>query len=304
MHLDITANVTMLILIVQVKEAAAALGVGAPLLHAEPANSLMQSKKTKLNGFKTTPPVNIARRAVVRRNAEVNSTNRAVLSESNLHANGGTTSVVKEVQSKEGRSLSGQKKKFAPLMGKGNASTSSALLKSRTHHPVSSVIKTKKIAPSSNKMKVKEEPGVVGDNNPLRGIPGRNNKAASFAKSRSRNLVKHSKPELTVKQERPEIGSKKAAFNAKKHKNPGNRLNPAQKKKDGSKLIAKSNEKAVKVHIATKLAVKMENSLEGEEEVAIEYEEKEESACPYCMKQFSCWEKVLSHMTKVHANAL
>ena len=144
----------------------------------------------------------------------------------------------------------------------------------------------------------------------LSGIPGRNNKAGSFAKSRSRNLVKHSKPgkplqgELTVKQERPEIGSKKAALYTKKHKNPGNRLNHAQKKRDGSKLIAKSNEKAVKVHVATKLAVKLENSLEGEEEVAIEYEEKEESACPYCMKQFSCWEKVLSHMTKVHANAL
>ena len=63
---------------------------------------------------------------------------------------------------------------------------------------------------------------------------------------------------------------------------------------------------AVQVNSGKKPAVKVENSLDerpdDEEEVAIEYEEREESACPYCMKQFNCWEKVTAHMAKIHAN--
>ena len=36
------------------------------------------------------------------------------------------------------------------------------------------------------------------------------------------------------------------------------------------------------------------------DDVAIEYEEVEESSCPYCMKQFKHWNAVSSHMLKAH----
>ena len=87
-------------------------------------------------------------------------------------------------------------------------------------------------------------------------------------------------------------------MNAKKQKNIGNLKHPnnVQKRKTASKL-----ENAENVKKAKKPAVKVETSLDLEE-VAIEYEEREESACPYCMKQFTCWEKVTTHMGKVHAN--
>ena len=126
------------------------------------------------------------------------------------------------------------------------------------------------------------------------------------------NSGKLPQAKLVVKQERPELGgeasksSRKRVLNAKKCQNLGNlrRSNNVQKPKTASKLVAKKYENAV--NRAKKPGVKVESSLgerpDDEEEVAIEYEEREESACPYCMKQFTCWEKVTAHMGKVHAD--
>ena len=124
------------------------------------------------------------------------------------------------------------------------------------------------------------------------------------------NSGKLPQAKLVVKQERPEVGgeasksSRKRVLNAKKCQNLGNlrRSNNVQKLKTASKLVAKKYENAVKVNCAKKPVVKVENRPGDEEEVAIEYEEREETACPYCLKQFNCWEKVTAHMGKVHAD--
>ena len=50
-------------------------------------------------------------------------------------------------------------------------------------------------------------------------------------------------------------------------------------------------------------AVKKEPAQETADDVSIEYEEREESKCPYCMKQFSSWKSVSAHMAKVHSKA-
>ena len=124
------------------------------------------------------------------------------------------------------------------------------------------------------------------------------------------NSGKLPQAKLVVKQERPELGgeasksSRKRVLNAKKCQNLGNLKcsNNVQKPKTASKLVAKKYENAVKVNGAKKPVVKVEKRPGDEEEVAIEYEEREESACPYCLKQFNCWEKVTAHMGKVHAD--
>ena len=49
--------------------------------------------------------------------------------------------------------------------------------------------------------------------------------------------------------------------------------------------------------------VKKEPAQETADDVSIEYEEREESKCPYCMKQFNSWKSVSAHMAKVHSKA-
>ena len=183
-------------------------------------------------------------------------------------------------------------------------------------------MKTKEM-PAKQMVGVKEEPGLVGNKSTLGWEMGANpgiNRSAIFDRSRAKRIISRSKSaklpqgKLVVKQEKPEINghgleksSRKRVLNSKKHQSFGNikRPNFAQKPKTASKSVAKN---AVKVNGIKKLAVKVEKSSEekpgddDEEEVAIEYEEREESACPYCMKQFTCWEKVTAHMGKVHAN--
>jgi len=46
----------------------------------------------------------------------------------------------------------------------------------------------------------------------------------------------------------------------------------------------------------------IKNEREDADEVSIEYEETEESQCPYCLKQFANWNYLSKHMTKVHVN--
>ena len=314
-----------------------ALGVGGPLLQSNP----VQPKKTNpnLNEVKAPSAFGSARQTVVRRNMENNPTNKSVnrhIEAGNVTKVNTRTLVEKifvhnELQSKRVKNLP-VKEKIQATLGKkvskiypdAKTVTTSARLKSQTLQAVVSVMRTKQMPglKINQMVEVKKEPGMVGDKSTTgersRAIPGIN-RSAIFAKSRARRIRVHSKSgklpqgKLVVKQERPEIdgsalkSSRIRVLNAKKHQNPGNLKQPnyGQKPKTSSKLVATRSKNAIKVNSGKKPAVKVENSLDerpDEEEVAIEYEEREESACPYCMKQFSCWEKVTAHMAKIHAN--
>ena len=312
----------------KVKEAALALGVGGPLLQANP----VQPKKTNpnLNEVKAPYAIGNARQTVVRRKMENNSTNKSFSRErvagelciEKTRTPKEKIFVHNELQSKSVNNLPAKEKNLENLGQKGIKIvpdavilTPAALLKSQTRQAV--------MGTSKQIIAVKKEPGMLGDKSTLgkrtKAIPGIN-RSVIFAKSRARRIGSHSKSgklplgKLAVKQERPEIlgqalkNSRIRVLNAKKHQNPGNLKQPkhGQKAKTSPKLVAKMSKNAVKANSGTKPAVKVENSLDerpdDEEEVAIEYEEREESACPYCMKQFNCWEKVTAHMAKIHAN--
>ena len=321
------------------KEAAAALGVGAPLLQANPVHPA-QTKKTNPAKFKELKAhaaiggaPKLGQTVTVRRNMEDNlknkSSNKVVFGKTQIvktRAIQEKISVHNELQSRCMKILPAKETNQATLGKKMNktfpdpsTSSSAALLKSQ--QAVVSVMKTTQM-PGKRMVGVKEEPGLVGNKSTLGrkmgAIPGIN-KSAIYDRITKR-IISRSKSaklpqgKLVVKQEKPEIGgqgleksSRKRVFNSRKHQSLGNNKRPnfAQKPKTASKSVAKN---AVKVNGIKKLAVKVEKSSEekpgddDEEEVAIEYEEREESACPYCMKQFTCWEKVTAHMGKVHAN--
>lgn len=317
------------------KEAAAALGVGAPLLQAKPlqqAAPLLQAKPlhpTKLNELKA-PAAAIGSgrlgQMVGRRKIQNNSKNKSL---NKTEVATGKTRVAnkKTLQEKifvsnestsvkhfpANRNLPTLAKKCEQMIS--DDSTPAALFKSQTQQVTNMPTLT-----DERMVAVKKEPGLVSDksvaNRRMRGI----SRSTIFARSRARSIMANSnsgklpQAKLVVKQERPELGgeasksSRKRVLNAKKCQNLGNlrRSNNVQKPKTASKLVAKKYENAVKVNGAKKPVVKVENSLGkrpgDEEEVAIEYEEREESACPYCLKQFNCWEKVTAHMGKVHAD--
>lgn len=290
------------------KEAAAALGVGGPLLQANP---LLQArhppKKTKLKELKA--PARLGQMDDGRNKGD-NSKNKSFNKREVVAGNAGVVNT-RTLQEKIFAHNGSTSVNFFPAKkGEQKISdnpTPAAHFKSQTQQAVVSVMKTPSLA-------VKEEPGLVegksASGRRMRGIPVIS-RSANSARNRVRGIVAKSKPgklpqaNLVVKQEMPEVGgkvlksSRKRAMNAKKHKNIGNLKHPnnVQKRKTASKL-----ENAENVKKAKKPAVKVETSLDEEEEVAIEYEEREESACPYCMKQFTCWQKVTTHMGKVHAN--
>jgi hypothetical protein len=145
---------------------------------------------------------------------------------------------------------------------------------------------------------VKTEPGLKG---------GKRRKESVKNIPNGRKIVRNV-PKMIPRGHKVVLRGNKVAVKREQGEGSANRLRKVQQKTIGKSVAVNKSAGRSKVQKKTvknrEIPVKVDNAKEKvtvDDDVAIEYEEVEESKCPYCMKQFSCWNNVSSHMIKMHA---
>ena len=179
----------------------------------------------------------------------------------------------------------GSSKATSGLQGKGRMARPMAFSRPQVG---SAFNKQKSFRQSQGKVQVKREPGVGGIRKASQ-LPSANQKPSQLQMAKNVKTTGQlpvSKPKVLEKNQ-PQALKKTTKIQASQKKSHKKLPHPQVKTEKAS-------------HSQTPSQTLATDNKKPSDDVAIEYEEMEESKCPYCMKQFTTWNAVSRHMANVH----
>ena len=179
----------------------------------------------------------------------------------------------------------GSSKATSGVQGKGRMARPMAFSRPQVG---SAFNKQKSFRQSQGKVQVKREPGVGGIRKASQ-LPSANQKPSQL------QMAKNVKTTGQLPVSKPKVLEKNQPQALKK-----TTKNQASQKKSHKKLPHPQVKTEKASHSQTPSQTLATDNKKPSDDVAIEYEEMEESKCPYCMKQFTTWNAVSRHMANVH----